>query len=308
MKKIAILGLGGVGGYYGSKLANAFFQSPDTEIYFFARGEHVNAIREKGLQLITDAETVTVFPTLASGSAKDLGKLDLIIFCCKAFNLHDIAKQFEQNIHQETFLLPLLNGVNNTDILKQVFPKTKCLYGCVYIASKIIAPGVVKQSGAFNNLFFGNPDFPVDELKWIDDIFKDANINSNFIDNIQQKVWEKFLFLSPIATYTSAFNISIGKILESEQHSKDLKTLMNELITLADKLQIVIPSTIIENNFEVMKKLPYETTSSMQVDFINKKQTELETITGLVVAKGIENNLQLPCYKKLYQNLSQSKQ
>jgi 2-dehydropantoate 2-reductase len=118
-----------------------------------------------------------------------------------------------------------------------------------------------------------------------------------------QMVWQKFSFISPVATYTSAYNINFGEILKDKEHSGRLEKLMKELELLANKLHIHLPDDVIEKNFELIKKLPEHTTSSMQLDFSNKRKTELETLTGFVVKKSQEQGLKLELYETMYNEL-----
>jgi 2-dehydropantoate 2-reductase len=300
---IVIAGIGGVGGFCGAKLAQAFSGSEEVEINFLARGAHLDAIRKTGLQLETDQEKIVANPNKASADPKELGKPDLIIFCCKSYDLESTAELFRPFVQPGTLLLPLLNGVDNSARLKNVFPGNQCLEGLTYMVSRIVAPGSVKQSGAVSALYFGGPYALKKEMEFIEKIFSDAKINATLHPNILQMVWQKFLFISPVATYTSAYNISFGAILKEKEHSERLEKLMNELRLLAGKLHVYLPDDVIEKNFELIKKLPDHTTSSMQLDFSNKRKTELETLTGFVVRKSQEQGLKLELYETMYNEL-----
>jgi 2-dehydropantoate 2-reductase len=301
--KIVIAGIGGVGGYYGGLLARAYADHEEVEINFLARGEHFKAMKEKGLKVISHTETFTTVPKNVSDNSADFGPADLVIFCCKTYDLQEMAKQCENIIHAGTVLLPLLNGVDHDLTLKKLYPQNRCLLGCTYLVSKIIAPGNIKQSGTFNALYFGDRNTYDKSLEVIQNIFEKAGINSTLDRNITKTSWQKFSFISPIATYTSAYNINIGSILKDEKHSAQLKTLMNELATLAGSLKIYLPDNIIDQNFEIMAKLPFDTTSSMQLDISTRKQSELESLTGFVATKPKEHGIQLQNYEVLYDKL-----
>jgi 2-dehydropantoate 2-reductase len=300
---IIIAGVGGVGGFYGGLLARAYANHEEVEINFLARGEHLKAIREKGLEITSHTETFIAFPKKASDNAADFGPADLVIFCCKTFDLEETAKQCKSAIHSQTVLLPLLNGVDHDLALNKLFPENRCLLGCTYLVSKISSPGKVKQNGAFNALYFGDRHLYDKSLESIQTIFEAAGINSTLDRNITKTSWQKFSFISPIATYTSAFNINIGSILKDEKHSAQLKALMNELTVLANNLKIHLPDNIIDQNFEIMAKLPFETTSSMQLDISTQKRSELESLTGFVATKPKEHGIQLQSYEVLYDKL-----
>ncbi len=301
--RIAILGIGGVGGFIGGKLAAAFSPSADVEVIFIARGAHARAIREDGLKLITSGGDAIVKPDIVTDDASDIGKIDLLICCTKTYDLENSVKAMLPSITPGTLILPLLNGADNSEKLQALLPDAKVLHGCIYLVSKIIAPGTVQQRGDFYSLHFGGNETLKDELLKLKELFERADITSVLEADIHQKVWSKFSFISPVATYTSAYNISLGKILESEEHTTKLKTLMTELVTLARSLNIELPADVIEKNFQVVAKLPYETTSSMQADMVNNRPSELETLTGVVIRKAAGQGIQLDSYTAMYQLL-----
>lgn len=301
--RIAILGIGGVGGFIGGKLAAAYSGSADIEIIFIARGGNVGAIRENGLKLITATGEIMVRPDIVADANDDMGKINLLICCTKTYDLENSIEALSASITADTMILPLLNGIDSTERIQVLFPQARVLQGCIYLVSKIIAPGVVQQRGEFYSLHFGGDTSLAAQMDKLMDIFTKAGINAVLEDNIRGKVWTKFAFISPIATYTSAHDISIGKILESDEHTASIKKLMTELITLASVLNIDLPADTVEKNFSVMAKLPYETTSSMQADFANSKPTELETLTGIVVRKASEQGITVDSYFEMYQRL-----
>ncbi len=301
--RIAILGTGGVGGFLGAKLAAAYSSSADTEAIFIARGQNAQAIKENGLKLLTPTEEITVQPDMLAEDTSKLGEIDLLLCCTKTYDLENSIRSLAASITPRTIILPLLNGVDNSEKIQQTVPHARVLLGCIYIVSKIIAPGVVQQRGDFYALHFGGNSAWAADMQKLLQLFNTANINTILEDNIEEKVWSKFSFISPIATYTSAHNICIGKILESDEHKAAIKGLMNEVVTLADTLSIRLPADCIDKNFQVMAKLPYEATSSMHADFANNKPTELETLTAYVVKKAATQSMQADAYAGLYATL-----
>lgn len=301
--RIAVVGIGGVGGFLGGKLAAAYSGRQDTEVIFIARGDNAAAIRENGLKLITSSGEISVMPDSVTDSAGIAGEIDLLLCCTKTYDLENSLGALSAFITSNTLILPLFNGVDNTEKIQLLFPGAKVLQGCIYLVSKLTAPGVVQQRGEFHAVHFGGNEMLTTEMKQLADLLIKADINAMQENDIREKVWAKFSFISPIATYTSAHNISIGKILESNEHTTSLKKLMTELTTLAGALNIGLPKDCIEKNFQVMEKLPYEATSSMQLDFANGKHTELETLTGSVVRKAKEQDVQLDAYTDMYELL-----
>lgn len=302
--RIAILGIGGVGGFIGGKLAASHSHSDDVEVIFIARGDNGEAIKEHGLKLITPSGETTVYPDMVAGAGTAMGEIDLLICCTKTYDLESGVQALSSCITSRTMVLPLLNGIDSTEKLRSLVPSANILQGCIYLVSKLISPGVVQQRGEFHSLHFNGDKALPAELSGLLDLFMKSGINAVVEDNIHEKVWSKFSFISPVATYTSAYDISVGKILESGEHSMAIKTLMAELVGLAKTLDIHLAADVIENNFLVMGKLPYEATSSMHADFAANKPTELETLTGSVVRKAKEKGIRLDAYSDIYQLLS----
>lgn len=133
MKRIGILGLGGVGGYFGGLLAKAYYKSYDVEIIFIARGETKKAIAESGLKIITDVDETIVYPKLVSNNPDEIGELDYLICATKTYDIEESLLSLQQCITSRTIILPLYNGVDAPERILKLFPENEVLQGCVYI-------------------------------------------------------------------------------------------------------------------------------------------------------------------------------
>ena len=156
IKRIAFLGIGGVGGYYGGKLASCYAHSTEMEIIFIARNENEKAIREKGLLLRTASGEEYIHPKLISHDLVEIGTIDLLLCSVKAYNLEESLQQIQSCISPDTIILPLLNGVNNRTRIHALLPWVNCWQGCAYIVSRLIQPGIVHETGQWNQLLFGD--------------------------------------------------------------------------------------------------------------------------------------------------------
>lgn len=301
--RIAIIGIGGVGGFIGGKLAARYRNSDNVEVIFLSRGNNLKAINENGLKVITAEAEMIVHPNLATDDPQQVGPVNLVLCCTKTYHLEESVRAMTNNITADTIVLPLFNGVDNAEKIKNIIPRAKVLDGCIYLASKLLSPGVVKQSGNFYALHFGGGILPPEQSSFLDTLFSDADIHAVNESDIVKRVWTKFAFVSPLATYTSANNICFGEILESPMHSAALKQLMGEVIMLAVSKGIPLETVSIDTNFEMMARLPFETTSSLHQDFSNGRQTEVETLTGYVVREAKNHNLLLDNYAAFYQQL-----
>ncbi len=300
--KIGILGIGAVGGYFGGLLAEKYFNSEKIEIIFIARENSSKIIKEKGLKIITPSEEKIVFPHLVSHNAEDVGQLDYLICCVKSYDLEESLVQIKNCIHQNTIILPLLNGVNAKEIIHSFLPSATVWDGCVYIISRLTEPGVVSEGGKIHSFYFGSENTD-ERLNEFYSILINAGIDIHLSENISQTIWEKFVFISVVATLTSYLNLPIGPILENEDHRKLAHKLLLEITAVAKAKKIDLPNTIIEKTFATMERMPFETTSSMHSDFKNGKKTEYHSLTEYVVKLGKELNIKTPEYEIILEAL-----
>jgi len=303
--KIAILGTGAVGGYFGGLLAGRYLNSDEAEIIFITRPATEKIIREKGLKMIMQNEEKIVFPQQVTSDPKSLGKIDLLICCIKSYDLEESLKPLSGSITQQTIILPLLNGVDAKERIEKLFPATEVWDGCVYIVSRLIEPGVIKDSGNIRSLYFGSTSGSSEKLNQFESIFKDAGIDTHLSSTILGTIWEKFLFISPLASLTSYLDLPLGAIIENEDHKKILIQLLSELRSVANAKGIHFPDTIIDSTIAKMERLPYETTSSMHSDFRKGGKTEYRSLTEYVVALGKKLNVATPVYEKIAESLKQ---
>ncbi len=301
------MGIGGVGGYYGEKLALKYAASNDHQICFIARGEHLDKIRKDGLKLITTEGDFTAMPSLATDNPKELGPLDLILFCVKGYGLDNAARMITGNLHSNTVTIPLLNGVDSVERLKAILRQGNILNGCVYISTRIVRPGVIQQTGGSCNLLFGPESGSVEPYREIETLLKNADIKAELSENITVGAWSKYLFVGPLAGITSLLEKPFGAIMENREHKTMLEEMMKEVKLIADEKGIPLPENIIEQSLEVTSNFPYETKSSMQLDFEKGRETELETFIGYVIKSGKESGIKTPLHDKIYSELKTRK-
>lgn len=301
--KVAIIGIGGVGGFVGGKLAARFADSDDVEISLVARGENEKTIRENGLKIISTRGEEIVHPKLSS--IENISDADLIILATKEYDLEDTVSSFKQFIGEKTSVLPLLNGVDINERIKKVLPETDVWEGCIYIVSRLSAPGVINESGNICLIHFGDKNGLTDKQKRTEKIFHEAGIAAEATFEIEAKIWEKFVFISSFAATTSYLNANIGEILADENHQKLFDELVAEIKQVARAKKINISEEAIQEKFDKLGSLPFEATSSMHTDFAKGNRAEIESLVGFVVREAEKLNLNVPVYKKIYDELSQ---
>lgn len=299
--KIAVIGIGGVGGYVGGKLAACFAASDDTEIVLVARGKNEKAIRENGLKIISTNGEETIHPQLAA--VENIKDSDLLILCTKEYDLENTVESLKKHIGEQTAILPLLNGVDTKERVTKILPETEIWQGCIYIVSRLSAPGVVQETGNICLIYFGSENAPTDKQKQVENIFREAGIDANLTEDIDAKMWEKFVFISSLAGATSYLNATIGEILENEEHKKLFDDLANEIKQVAKARNIKISEEAINQKFGKLGSLPFEATSSMHTDFSKGNHAEIESLVGYVVREAKELNVPTPNYERVYDGL-----
>src|ERR1035437_464731 len=301
---IVIVGLGGVGGYYGGLLAKRYADNPEIEIYFVARGEHLKKVQQNGLTVITETGTFVANPTLATDKVSEIGIADYVILTTKSYDLDATVVQLKSCVGPKTVILPLLNGIDNSTRIRALLPGTEVWNGCAYIVARLIEPGVVESSGNLHRFNFGYENKTSDKLLSFEKLLKDAGIDATFHENIVSVIWKKFFFISATASLTSYFNVSFGGLLTDVNHKTTLVNLLEELLLVANAEGAEIDRSVIEKVIHQLEKLPFETTSSMHSDFKAGKNAEVDTLTGIVVKLGKKHGIPTPVYEKVYNELS----
>ncbi|AWK06715.1 2-dehydropantoate 2-reductase [Flavobacterium crocinum] len=299
MKKIGILGLGGVGGYFGGLLAKAYFKSDEIEIVFIARGETQKAIKENGLKIVTDDSETIVHPNLVSNNPEEIGKLDYLICATKTYDIEESLISLKDCIKKETLILPLYNGVDAQERIQKLYPENEVLQGCVYIISMIFSPGTIRKIGFYEKLFFGSKTASASQLEELQDILQKAKIESHLVKNIEETVWEKFIFISALATATSYLNQNIGEILKNADSKVIYIELLHEIEDLALAKGLKMPRDIVSQTIIKLEKSPKEATSSMHRDLQAGKNTEAISLTQFVVNEGKKYGVKTPLYEKI---------
>lgn len=301
--KILFVGLGGVGGYYGGKVAKAFEGGEEHQVMFLARGEHLRMIKEKGLQVIAQDEEFFARPFIASDDPKEFGTADLIVFAVKGYDLEAAARSVAPAVGPHTAVLPLLNGVNNPDVLAAALPPCRVLSGCVYISARIDCPGIVRQTGGNKKLFFGSMAGESKDFTAVEEMLKKAGVDGTLMDDPREAVWTKFIFLSPFAGVTSLFDRNFGEVLSSQDSQVMLEGMMKEVKALAGKKGVPLPDDIVELSLAKGVAFPPDTKSSMQLDCERGKKTEIESLLGYVVREGEELGIDVKLTRGVYDAL-----
>lgn len=301
--KIVIVGLGGVGGYYGGLLAKQYENHPDIEIYFVARGAHLQKIKESGLKVITETGSFVAVPVLATDNVSEIGTSDYVIMCTKSYDLTATIEQIRPCVGERTVILPFLNGADISERIRTLLPGIEVWNGCVYIVGRLNEPGVVESSGGLHDLFFGHENQTSERLLFMEKLMLDAGIKATMSENIRMIIWRKFIFISTTASLTSYFNVGFRDLLTDEERKKTTLAFMNEVAAVAKAEGVVFDYDIIDITVRHIERLPFGTTSSMHSDFKAGRNAELNTLTKIVIELGAKHGVATPTYELVYNTL-----
>jgi 2-dehydropantoate 2-reductase len=301
--RIGIIGIGGVGGYFGGKLARKYGQAGPHEVIFIARGEHLKEIQKNGLQLITREGDCIARPTLATDNPAKAGMLDLVFFCTKSYSLESSAQKFSANINKKTVVIPLLNGVNSTQRLRLLLPEADVISGSVYIISSIEKPGVVRQKDGACRLMFGKDNESAEQYQYILDILLQAKIDAKLTDKISEVLWLKYLLMCPTASLTAATGKTYGAIIEDSILKEKLKGMMQEVFNVARARKISLPADAVEKTMQLAASFSYDSKTSMQMDREKGRQTEVDALTAYLCQAGKESGIPTPLHDEIYAQL-----
>jgi len=306
--RIGIIGIGGVGGYFGGKLAREYEKSDEHEIIFIARGEHLKAIQKNGLQLFTREGDYVARPKIATHNPAEAGIFDLVFFCTKSYSLENTAKAFTSCIIKNTVVIPLLNGVNSAERLRDVFPQADVLGGSVYIISHIEGPGIIKQEGGACKLTFGTDNQKSSkQYSYILEVLLRAKINAILSEKISEVLWTKYLLMCPIGSLTSATGKTYGGIWEDPVLRKKARDMMLEVVAVARAHKVTLSMEAVDDAMQMVAGFDYNSKTSMQLDFEKSRETEIDALTAYLCKAGRESGVPTPLHDEIYAQLKSKK-
>ncbi|NOR29200.1 MAG: 2-dehydropantoate 2-reductase [Lutibacter sp.] len=293
---IVIYGSGGVGGYFGARLAQA-----GNNVTFIARGKHLVAIQQKGLQLKSIKGNYLVYPANATSIISEIKDIDLILICVKTWQLADVSEIIKPVLNDNTMVISLLNGIANEEVLCSILPKKHVLAGLCKVVSKVEDYGVINHISYEPTIVFGElNNKKTDRALVLEQTFLKAGITTKLATDIQREVWIKFLFITTISAIGALTRATIGEMIASEEIKKMMFQTSKEIIEVAKAKGVNLPENIIEKQFKLIENQPFNTTSSLQRDMMNGNPSELEAQNGTIVKLGKELGIATPVNAFIY--------
>lgn len=302
---IAIIGVGGVGGYFGGKIAKCFEINTLNKVYFIARGEHLEQIKTNGLILETQNEgTLISHPFLATNDFNDLPLLDIVLICVKSYDLNNVLQNLKSHITDSTEIMPLLNGIDIVQQIRTVIKNGIVLPSCVYIGTHIKDAGTVIQNGGACIIKTGfelNTSKP--ENIQILDVFKQANIGFEFTDRNYIEIWTKYMFIAAYGLVTAFYNKTIGQVYENQELSNEVTDIMKLIFNLAQCEGITLKDNAVSVSYKKAENFPYDTKTSFQRDYERSKPDERNIFGQSLINLAKKHNLNCECVEKIFNRL-----
>ncbi len=297
--KFAILGSGAVGGYYGAKLMRA-----GHDVTFIARGAHLQAIRERGLEIRSPALGDFTVRARAEQDPARVGPVDVVLFTVKAYDNATALPLLTPMLGADTAVLTLQNGVESTTDVASVAGESRTIGGTTYVATALEAPGLIVQTGDHRRIVFGEAfgELPrlSDRVRAIHAAFESADIQSFPVADGRVPIWEKFVFLAAMAGFTGAARLPIGPVWSDPFVKQQFLGACREIEAVARAEGVPVAADVVDRIIPYIDAIPGSTRSSLLIDLQAGKRIEVEALQGSVVRRAAKLNVPVPIMSTLY--------
>ena len=296
--RIGVFGSGGVGGYFGGRLAEA-----GEDVRFVARGAHLAAMRERGLRVTSLAGDFLVHPVRASDDPGQLGEVDVVLVAVKAWQVAEAAEGLKPMLGPATFVVPLQNGIEAPDLLAAALGRDRVLGGLCRIIAWAEEPGHIRHAGVAPSVTFGELDAPGSSprAEALRAAFARARgVQAEVAPDVRAAMWEKFLFIAATSGLGALTRAPAGIIRSQPETRALLRQALGEIHAVALARGIALPADGVERTLTFVDTLPADGTMSMQRDVIEGRPSELEAQIGAVVRLGEAGGVPVPLHRTIY--------
>jgi 2-dehydropantoate 2-reductase len=300
--RIAMMGSGGVGGYFGARMA-----SGGSDVTFIARGEHLTAIQSHGLRVDSrDMGNITIYPANATKIPAEVGIVDCVIVAVKLWDTEETGRAILPMLGSETAVLSLQNGVEGDAVLAGIVGDQRIISGVAFIASSIGEPGVIKHIGTMQRVVIGESNGASSpRIKALHEALTKGSVVSEISSDVERTIWEKFVFLIGLSATTTLMRKTLGPIRQHAESRQLLLEVMQETVAVGRARGVRLSEDFAEDRLEFADQLPPDMTSSMHHDLESGKPLELAWLSGAVVRFGKESNILTPANKMVFDALEQ---
>ncbi|MFC2135870.1 ketopantoate reductase family protein [Bacteroidota bacterium] len=297
--KIGVVGIGGVGGIFGGLLAHAGY-----DVTFLSRGKTLKKLKSDGIKIKSYMGNLELKKISAVDVSSSTQEIDLIILAVKAWQVEDTARLIEPMLHDDTVVIPLQNGVDAPDILRNKLGDKHVLPGMCRVVAFKSEPNIIEHTDVDPFIAFGERDNQKSErVEKIAEIFRNANIIAKIPDDIYSALWQKFLFVTSTSGIGAVTRIPMGLLRKVHETRKLFVRSINEIINIAEKKNIDLPGDIVAKSLDYLDNLKADSTSSTQRDIMEGRPSELEALNGAVVRMGKDLSIETPVNEFIYSSL-----
>jgi 2-dehydropantoate 2-reductase len=294
--RIAVIGAGGIGGPYGASLAKA-----GADVTFVARGAHLAAIRENGLRIEGDRGETHIRPAQATDDIAGIGAVDIVLCCVKLWDLEVVAPQIRPIIGPETAVVPLQNGIDAAERMIRIIGPGSVMGGMAFVTGAMVAPGVIRQTGTYQQMTFGELDGRISERgRRLRDLCEAAGFEGVLSPDIMVPVWEKFILLVPLSGLNALTRLPLGKWRDDPDLLALYEGALRETVAVGLAEGVRLRSDIVGKTLAQMRSMPPHHTTSMGNDLIRGNRLELPWFAGKVVELGRRHGVETPMNGFIY--------
>ena len=295
--KIVMMGSGGVGGFFGGRLAKV-----GCDVSFVARGSHLQALRASGLTIENEAQGDIHVPKVeVTDDPASLGVADLVILSVKLWDTESAARAIRPIVGPRTGVLSLQNGVVKDDILRRVFDPAQVIGGVCYVATHIARPGVIGQVGTMQRIVVGEYDGRTsDRARELHEALSRSGVNAELSSDVRRAIWEKYVFLVGLSATTTTMRSTIGPIRDNPRTRAFLHDIMREVVAVGRAQGVALPEDYADQRLAFADTVPATMTSSMHHDLERGNRIEVEWLSGGVVQLGARSGVPTPCNRAVW--------
>jgi 2-dehydropantoate 2-reductase len=293
--KLAVYGTGGVGGYFGGRLALA-----GVDVHLIARGAHLEALQQHGLKVMsTKGDFHVQLP--ASDDPSDVGPCDYVLFSVKSFQNDAAAPRLRPLLGKQTAVISFQNGIDNEEKIESTVGPGHVMGGAAYIFSRIAEPGVIAHTGGPARIVFGEMDgIRSERAQQFLDACLEAGIDAELSDDIRRVLWDKFAFICAQAGMTAAVRLPIGAVRSVEESWDAFKQVVEEVRALAAAEGVELPSDAAHQHALFAEGLEPTGYSSLYDDLTGGRRMELEALHGTIVRRARRQDIPVPVSETIY--------
>lgn len=296
--KIGIIGTGGVGGFFGAKLAQA-----GLDVTFVARGKHLQAMNDKGLSIKSIDGDFHLSEVKATSNIKEIQAPDLIVLGVKAWQIKEIRSDLSQILQNHTMVLPLQNGVMAAQELSQVIAEEHILGGLCRIISQLDGPGVIRHMGVPPSIVVGELHKEGSErIQKLQETFENAGIKTHISEDIQAELWKKFILICT-GGLAAVTRTTFGQMRALKETRQMMISLMEEIYGLSKKAGVQIDADYVEKTVAFIDTFPEDATFSLSRDIWENKPSEIDYQNGTVVSLGEKYGFPTPINQFVYHSI-----